>query len=197
MTKENKIMIAVVSAALMVVIAAIIIYRKKSAAKAEESVSEPPTPAATVQLTDEGKPAYLIGSKVRGIRNNNPGNIRLTSTPWRGKIPNAQNTDKGFEQFESYTYGVRAAIKQIMRYKTAYGIDTVAAFVARWAPAADNNNEAAYVQLILQNTGGTPTTKIDLTDKATVFKIANAVGRKENGVDAIPLAAFEQAWKIL
>jgi len=61
----------------------------------------------------------------RGIRNNNPGNIRFTSVPWRGKVAWPDNTDidcttgqivKAFEQFTSPLYGVRAMIKQIMTY---------------------------------------------------------------------------------
>ncbi|MCA9329527.1 hypothetical protein KDA11_02695, partial [Candidatus Saccharibacteria bacterium] len=33
----------------------------------------------------------------RGIRNNNPGNIRISNNQWRGKIPVSQNTDGSFE----------------------------------------------------------------------------------------------------
>jgi len=50
---------------------------------------------------------------IRGLRNNNPGNIRISDTPWQGKIPKAMNTDKNkaFEQFESLEYGLRALMK--------------------------------------------------------------------------------------
>jgi len=40
-------------------------------------------------------------SKIRGLRNNNPGNLEKRSTPWQGKVPHSQNTDGRFEQFES------------------------------------------------------------------------------------------------
>ena len=43
----------------------------------------------------------------RGLRNNNPLNIRRSSQPWRGKVANP--TDKDFEQFISMEDGLRAA----------------------------------------------------------------------------------------
>lgn len=61
----------------------------------------------------------------RGLRNNNPGNLILTSIGWDGKIPNAQNTDGTFEQFTSANYGIRANVST-----GAKGVSTVVKYAA-------------------------------------------------------------------
>mgnify|MGYP003533551919 FL=1 len=43
----------------------------------------------------------------RGIRNNNPLNIRLSADKWQGM--REEQTDKAFVQFKSMAYGYRAA----------------------------------------------------------------------------------------
>ena len=192
MSKQHKITVAIISIAIAVGIVAIVVYRRRKA-------SEPApvqTPAGAVELSNEGKPTALLGSKVRGIRNNNPGNLRISATKWQGKIPVAQNTDKAFEQFSTYAYGVRAAIKQIQTYGNR-GINTPAKIVATWAPAADNNDEAAYVRAITKNTKTAPDTALDLTNKQRIYEIVNAIGWMENGVDAIPKSAFDAGWVLI
>lgn len=53
-------------------------------------------------------------STPRGIRNNNPLNIRINGTKWEGLCP--VQTDKSFFQFRTMAYGYRAAIKTIHEY---------------------------------------------------------------------------------
>lgn len=45
----------------------------------------------------------------RGLRNNNPGNIRLSSTKYQGEVQPSQDT--AFKQFESMAYGYRAIFR--------------------------------------------------------------------------------------
>ena len=45
----------------------------------------------------------------RGLRNNNPGNIRLSRTVWQGEI--RPSRDRSFCQFRTMAYGYRALIK--------------------------------------------------------------------------------------
>ena len=47
-------------------------------------------------------------TNIRGLRNNNPGNLEKRTTPWQGKVPHSKNTDGRFEQFESIEMGLRA-----------------------------------------------------------------------------------------
>lgn len=52
----------------------------------------------------------------RGIRNNNPGNIRWGSD-WQGLISEEERTDKSFCQFQDPVYGLRAMVKIIFTYQ--------------------------------------------------------------------------------
>lgn len=55
----------------------------------------------------------------RGIRTNNPLNIKKGNRAYYGKIPLSQNTDAINEQFEAFPFGIGAAIKHIReRYIT-------------------------------------------------------------------------------
>ncbi|MEO6498293.1 MAG: hypothetical protein ABIN95_04740, partial [Mucilaginibacter sp.] len=66
----------------------------------------------------------------RGMKNNNPGNIRRGATAWQGKIPLGQNTDGAFEQFTTYVYGIRAMIKNLLSYYRD-GLNTVERIIYR------------------------------------------------------------------
>lgn len=76
----------------------------------------------------------------RGIRNNNPLNIRLSKrkkTYWRGmRFP---QTDPEFVQFESLEMGIRAACLIIFNYQRQYQRRTIRQIISRWAPATENN----------------------------------------------------------
>lgn len=50
----------------------------------------------------------------RGLRNNNPLNIRRNNTKWQGL--SATQTDKSFFQFKTMAYGYRAAFKTLQTY---------------------------------------------------------------------------------
>ena len=74
----------------------------------------------------------------RGIRNNNPLNIRRTAKDqWQGL--RAQQTDASFCQFESLDYGWRAAFYLLTRtYYHKYRLFTIRAIISKWAPPQEN-----------------------------------------------------------
>ena len=74
----------------------------------------------------------------RGIRNNNPLNIRK-GNDWQGE--RHPQTDPAFEEFESMEMGLRAGFKVLQSY-VKKRIDTPSAIIARWAPANENNTQA-------------------------------------------------------
>ena len=50
----------------------------------------------------------------RGIRNNNPGNIRNSdATDWKGEVPTMAKRDNTFEEFTDMAHGYRALIKPV------------------------------------------------------------------------------------
>lgn len=92
-----------------------------------------------------GLALWLGGAAVtlapRGIRNNNPGNLRRTRDAWLGLQP--VQTDPEYFQFASIEYGLRALGVLLLNYRDRYGLDTVDAIVERFAPAHENPT-AAY-----------------------------------------------------
>ncbi|MBQ9525447.1 MAG: hypothetical protein IJR69_10080 [Bacteroidaceae bacterium] len=105
----------------------------------------------------------------RGIRNNNPLNIRKSADKWQGQINpsgngngngNGNNSspkgDAEFVQFYSMEYGWRAAFVILCRtYYGKYGLKTIRDIVSRWAPAKENNTEA-YIRHVSDYTGIAP-----------------------------------------
>lgn len=75
----------------------------------------------------------------RGVRNNNPFNIKISTNRWKGKVLKASNTDGVFEQFVSMKYGLRAGVILLRNYQLRYGIWTIQAFIERFAPSSENN----------------------------------------------------------
>lgn len=117
--------------------------------------------------------------KQRGIRNNNPGNIRL-GTNWKGLA--AQQTDGAFAQFTSPEYGIRAMTKILRTYMGAYGLRTVAGIISRWAPPNENDT-TSYIETVARAVG--KPASAPLTDADLVPLIA-AIIRHENGVQPYP-----------
>ena len=77
----------------------------------------------------------------RGIRNNNPFNIRISYNSWLGKVKSSKNSDKVFEQFRDIDYGLRAGIQLLRGYITR-GYDTPRKIINRFAPSYENDVES-------------------------------------------------------
>ena len=93
----------------------------------------------------------------RGIRNNNPLNIRRSSTHWQGA--RKEQTDKSFVQFETMAYGYRAAWKILQTYYETFRRNnqpfTVRNIISRWAPPNENDTEAYIINVLkLGSLGG-------------------------------------------
>lgn len=132
----------------------------------------------------------------RGMRNNNPGNIRVSANAWKGKVPAGKNTDGAFEQFSTYAYGIRAMIKNLMSYY-ASGLNTLEGIIYKWAPPADNNPTPDYVAYVAKKTGFGPMQTLDLTNLNTMRKIVIAMAEVENGRPAITPDQFNYAASML
>lgn len=129
----------------------------------------------------------------RGMRNNNPGNIVITSRAWSGKIPTG-NTDGRFEQFKAYYYGVAAMIILLRDNYIAAGRNTIRTILQRYAPSFENDTNA-YAAKVAQLTGWSQDKKIG-TGKEEIRKLVQAMAKIENGRDAIDDATFNAAWAI-
>ena len=138
----------------------------------------------------------------RGIRNNNPLNIRLSSDKWQGQINGKGNIDGNsslsseraggeavFCVFSSMEYGWRAAF--VILCKTYYGkykLRTIRDIVTRWAPPKENNTPA-YIRHVSDYTGIGPDR--DLGDPQTHptnwLLIGYAMAVMENGKTLPPI----------
>ena len=114
----------------------------------------------------------------RGIRNNNPLNIRIGNT-WLGEVPNP--TDSEFEQFVSVRYGLRAAFIILRRYIRRYGRNTPAKIIRAWAPAIENNTQR-YIEVVCKRSLIAPDEVIDYADKKTMVRLVKAMAFVECGV---------------
>lgn len=130
----------------------------------------------------------------RGIRNNNPTNLRLTQTGWEGKVPNQYNTDGEFEQFFEDVYGIRAGFRN-MRTQINRGHDRLSSLISIWAPPSENNT-AAYIQQVSRQTGFEPTAKIRFR-KEDMLPIMEAVIRHENGKQPYSQEKLLEAWGLV
>lgn len=112
----------------------------------------------------------------RGIRNNNPLNIRKGNN-WKGERPN--QTDKSFEEFQTMQYGIRAGFVILRNYITGRGgktvkFDTISKIVRRWAPPTENATQR-YIDFVSKDTGIDPHQSISFKDRATMVAIVNAM----------------------
>lgn len=112
----------------------------------------------------------------RGIRNNNPGNIRHGGSQWQGM--SAQQTDTDYVQFDDPVYGIRALAKLLSNYQTRYGLNTVRAIITRWAPPVENITPA-YIANVSRLTGLGPDERFNISDYMT--PMVKAIITHENG----------------
>ncbi len=123
----------------------------------------------------------------RGIRNNNPLNIRKSADKWQGL--STLQEDREFFKFVSMEWGWRAAFVILCRtYYGKYGLKTIRDIVSRWAPAKENNTPA-YIRHVSDYTGIGPNR--DLGDPQTHptnwLLIGYAMAVMENGKTLPPI----------
>ncbi len=113
----------------------------------------------------------------RGLRNNNPLNIRHSSDKWQGRAKT--QTDPAFVQFVSMAYGYRAAFVLLRTYRQKYGYNTLRKIIGRWAPPSENNTER-YLANVSKWSGLDPDKPIAGHDANTYIAIVSAMTRMES-----------------
>lgn len=129
----------------------------------------------------------------RGIRNNNPGNIRITKDQWKGLRP--VQTDKEFFQFITPKWGYRAMLRTLQNYRKRHGCETIGDFIRRWAPHSENNT-TAYIRFVCNKMGVPPAYVPNVEDKATMCLFAYAISYYENGVVPV-MEDISEGWDLL
>ena len=127
----------------------------------------------------------------RGLRNNNPGNLRVTADKWEGMT----GDDGAFVTFKSVEYGARAMLKLIINYKKKYGLDTLSKIIHRYAPINENNT-SAYIDSVVKATNINVNQVLDFNSQDTLVKIAQAMCHVETGTQ-LPINIFHSGFLLL
>lgn len=122
----------------------------------------------------------------RGIRNNNPGNIRKSGDAWQGLADIQPDTE--FFSFADPVYGIRALAKILRNYRDRYGLNTVQGIINRWAPPVENNT-GAYVRMVANKVGVAPTEQLTW-DAGQMRRLVSAIIQHENGQNPYSMATI-------
>ena len=129
----------------------------------------------------------------RGIRNCNPGNIRITKDKWQG-LREVQE-DKEFFQFTEMKWGYRAMIRTLQNYRKRHGCETIADFIRRWAPPTENNT-VTYIRFVCEKMGVPSVFVPNVENKAAMCMFAYAISYFENGVEPV-MEEISEGWDLL
>lgn len=115
-------------------------------------------------------------SDVRGVRNKNPFNLR-GNDDWYGK---KGSDEQGFAQFAYPTDGLRAGALNLINQQKKHGVRNIRQLITKYAPPNENDTEA-YINKVAKFVGVTPNQDIQLSNKATLSRVMNAILMQENG----------------
>lgn len=112
----------------------------------------------------------------RGIRNNNPLNIRKGNN-WKGE--RTPQSDPAFEEFESLQMGLRAGFIIMRNYQRTslapkMRANTIRKIINRWAPASENNT-LKYIDTVAKRSGLNPDELIAYRDKPRMLAVVEAM----------------------
>jgi hypothetical protein len=125
----------------------------------------------------------------KGLRLNNPGNIRHSNTAWKGKS-DLQN-DKNFVTFVTPEHGIRALYKNLLTYRNK-GYGTIASIITRWAPPTENNTNA-YINSVSSKLKLDPLAPIPLDRYSDLIA---AIILHENGSQPFPKEIIQRGMNL-
>jgi len=131
----------------------------------------------------------------RGIRNNNPCNLRPMSNgdKWTGQTA----IQDDFVIFDYVENGYRAAALNLFHYWEKDGVKTIYEMAERWAPRNDNNDPVGYAQTVAAYAGVNPSEQLSLIDLTSVMpRILRGMTYAENGINIWPDSIIERGYKL-
>lgn len=134
-----------------------------------------------------------MSMKPRGLRNNNPGNIRINGDKFQGEV--IPSRDKEFKQFESMAYGYRAIFKILRNYQVNYKLNTIRQMIDRWAPENENDT-GSYISVVSDRSGIPADDPIRTDNREMMIRIVGAMSRVENGIEA-DMSEVIAGWELL
>ena len=129
----------------------------------------------------------------RGLRNNNPGNIRKSNDKFQFEL--RPSADPDFKQFYTMYYGYRAVFVILRNYSRLYGLGTIRQLIGRWAPANENDT-AGYIATVSKLSGIPADDPIDTSDREQMIRIVASMSQVENGRPAV-MTDVIKGWELL
>ena len=130
----------------------------------------------------------------RGIRNKNPGNIKL-GTDWDGLA--AEQTDPTFCIFDEAVMGIRALMRILLTYRFTHNKKNIDSIIRRWAPPSENDTEA-YIKFVAKRMEIEPMAMIDNSIVA-YLPLVKSIIQMENGLqpydDELIVEGMYKAWE--
>lgn len=126
----------------------------------------------------------------RGIRNNNPGNLRRSKDPWQGLAKD--QTDKEFFVFNGAIYGIRALARTLIAYQDEHGLRTIGQIINRWAPTNENDT-SAYIASVSEDTGFVVDKVLNAHAYDDLKPLVLAIIKHENGQQPYTAAQIDKA----
>lgn len=117
-------------------------------------------------------------SSYRGIRNNNPGNMKADGSAWQGLVGN----DGMFYIFADDTWGIRAMAKDLTTKINSDGLNTITAIITKYAPP-DENDTPSYIASVASDTGF-DANQLVTADSDSLALLIRAIINHENGDQA-------------
>jgi len=118
------------------------------------------------------------GVKSRGMRNNNPFNLRKSGNKWVGKV---KGTDTDFETFDSVENGIRAGMIYIINDISLKKKNTLVSLINQFAPPNENDTNA-YIKHLSIITGRDKDAILNPNNKINadfLYKLAAGIIAKE------------------
>lgn len=112
----------------------------------------------------------------RGLRNNNPGNLR--DNPDQQWLGQTGADESGFAIFGTASYGIRALLHTLHTYYFVHNLRSVVDIIMRWAPPSENDTQA-YVTSVATRMEVEP--HVVLTWDQVSPALALAIIEHENG----------------
>lgn len=117
----------------------------------------------------------------RGLRNNNPGNIRRSGVRYQGEVESA---DTDFKRFATPAWGYRAVFMLLHTYAIRHRLNTIRTMIYRYAPPSENQTDK-YVEFVASRSGIGADERLDTLSRTQMIPVVSALSRMENGVDAL------------
>src|SRR3954463_6825023 len=103
----------------------------------------------------------------RGIRNNNPANLRHSKNVWQGAA--SEQNDPDFVTFITPIMGIRAVMKILQNYYNKHALSTVWEMISRFAPPSDNNPTDIYASHVAAHMGVNVNDEINIINDSAMM----------------------------